>query len=400
LIQALSERGTLRIINRNQSLGRYEIPYSDFSTLFDLGDEAIGSWHMWKTEKRPHIFQVNSRWPKKTNGFWKKQDLGELDAGRFFVSTSSSIITLGTLLSELNRNHFYIMHLSYEGNERERLWNYARRNHLIGLSNSRVPNYWPSVEDQVRDQLDGVWIHQFDLFCKDMELGDIVLMLDGCSRLLGVAKVIENAARYSRRFSRAFFNHVRYVDWIITYDFDNAAILPYSLNKFTNTLSRVDEEKRYWKELTPVKINLAREERTTKNSEILRARRHDGGIESSDHRELKEWIADNPQSIGLFDVQNKKIEYVFPSGDRVDVVFELKNNRYVVVEIETSDALPGCYQALKYKTLKCAELGLPINSSNVQAKVVAWEFEPFIRNFCTRYGIMTHKKKLPSKSNQ
>ncbi|MEM4244271.1 MAG: hypothetical protein QXP44_05710, partial [Candidatus Bathyarchaeia archaeon] len=58
-------------------------------------------------------------------------------------------------------------------------------------------------------------------------------------------------------------------------------------------------------------------------------------------------------------------------------------------------ALPGCYQALKYKILKCAELGLPVTSARVKAKVVAWDFEPFVEEFCSRYGIEIHKIKAP-----
>ena len=221
-------------------------------------------------------------------------------------------------------------------------------------------------------------------------------------------QIRENDARYDSRFSNAFFDHVRSVDWIVTHEFEKAVPLPHLLEKFSNTLNRVDKAERYWKELASIKIKTTQRKQTTKipagkqdkKNQILRARAHDIGIESSDHKELKEWIADNPQTIGLHDVRDKKIEYVFPSGDRVDIVFELKNNRYAVVEIETSDALPGCYQALKYKTLKCAELGLPVTSSSVEAKVVAWDFEPFIKYFCSKYRITTHKKKLPSKSIQ
>jgi hypothetical protein len=407
-MEMLRDRGKLRIVNNDPALGMYEIPYSEISGLFDLEDRTIGSWTMWITSKdRPHVFRINSRWFNETNGSWQKEPLGEFDATRFFIPRHSSITTLGNLLSELHMDHFYIMHLSYEGKEKERLWKYARKNSLIGLSNSLVTNHWLKVENQVRSRLQRVWIHQFDLFCKDMELGDIVLVLNGCTRLLGVAQTRENDARFSSRFSNSFFDHVRYIDWIITYDFDKADLLPHRLDGFSNTLCRVDKDKRYWKELTSVNIDTAQRGHTTrtqgskqdKKSQVLRARKHDIGIESSDHKELKEWIADNPQAIGLYDVKDSKMEYVFPSGDRVDVVFELKNDRYAVVEIETWDAFPGCYQALKYRTLKCAELGLPVTSSRIQAKVVAWGFEPFVKAFCSQYRIATYEKKLPIKSN-
>lgn len=375
----ISEREELRIVNKNPNYGLYEIPYSEISGFFDLKDKSIGSWTMWIANvRRPHVFQINSRWSKKINGTWQKDRLGEFDATRFFFSVPHSGVALRTLLAKLDRDHFYIMHLSYEGEEKERLWKYARKNSLIGLSNSLVTGYWLDVEDQARSRLDGVWIHQFDLFCKDMELGDIVLILDGCTRFLGVAQTKENDARCSSRFSKTFFDHIRYVNWIAAYDFDRAFLLPHPLDKFSNTLCRVDKGKRFWKELASISIGVSQRGRTARmqeskqneKSQILKARTHDIGVESSDHRELKEWIADNPEAIGLYDVQDRKIEYVFPSGDRVDIIFELKNDRFAVVEIETSDALPGCYQALKYRTLKCAELGIPVTSSRVQAKVV------------------------------
>jgi len=93
-------------------------------------------------------------------------------------------------------------------------------------------------------------------------------------------------------------------------------------------------------------------------------------------------------------VKNTEIEYVFISGDAADVVFELDGDKYAVVEIETIDPLPGCYQTLKYKVLKCAELGQDIKSSNVEAILVAWSIPEEIKRFCTKYGIRFVEKKL------
>jgi hypothetical protein len=64
-------------------------------------------------------------------------------------------------------------------------------------------------------------------------------------------------------------------------------------------------------------------------------------------------------------------EYELPSGDRADVVFDLLGNRYAVVEIETDNPTPGAYQAIKYKVLKCAQVGLDLKSRNVEAILVA-----------------------------
>lgn len=398
--EALRDRGKIKIVNENPNLGMYEIPYDEIAHFFSLEDDTIGDWTMWiSSRSRPHVFKINSRLLSKVDGSWKKNYLGEFDATRFFIPSMSSTIRLYELLSELNRSHFYIMHLSYEGEDKERLWNYARKNSIVGLSNSHVTGYWLDVENWARDRLDGTWIYQFDVFCKDMELGDIILVLDGCSRLLGVGQVKENDARFSKRFSKVFFDHVRYVNWLITYDFDKSAPLPNPLDRFTNTLREVEKGKKYWKELAPLQLSIAQKPNEqleqNKKSQVLRTRKHDIGGEGSDHKKLKYWIANNPQLLGLHDVQDKKIEYVFPSGDCADIVFELGNNRYAVVEIETIDVLPGCYQALKYRTLKCAELGLSVTSDRVEAKVVAWDFELFVKNFCSQYGIGTHKEKPP-----
>jgi len=127
---------------------------------------------------------------------------------------------------------------------------------------------------------------------------------------------------------------------------------------------------------------------------ISMVRKYGSGGEGTEHKKLKEWIAQNPKELGLTNVKNTEIEYMFASGDASDVVFELDDDKYAVVEIETIDPLPGCYQALKYKVLKCAEIGQDIKSSNVEAILVAWSIPEEIKQFCTKYGIRFLEKKL------
>lgn len=86
-------------------------------------------------------------------------------------------------------------------------------------------------------------------------------------------------------------------------------------------------------------------------------------------------------------MKRTETEYVFTSGDTADIVFELNGNKYAVVEIETNYPDPGCHQALKYKVLKCAELGLDIKSSNVEAILVALSVLQEVRDFSNKYGI-------------
>lgn len=72
--------------------------------------------------------------------------------------------------------------------------------------------------------------------------------------------------------------------------------------------------------------------------------------ESKAHKKLKKWIASHPEYLGLKNIKKVEIEeHIFPSGDLPDIVFIYDNNKYAVVEIETTDPLPGAYQSLKYK---------------------------------------------------
>ncbi|MHA1832962.1 MAG: hypothetical protein ACTSV7_03145 [Candidatus Baldrarchaeia archaeon] len=123
-------------------------------------------------------------------------------------------------------------------------------------------------------------------------------------------------------------------------------------------------------------------------------RKYGSGGEGEEHKKLKEWIAQNPMEIGLTNVKKPKIEYPFISGDVADIVFELEGGKYAVVEVETVDPYPGAHQALKYKVLKCAELGLDIKSPNVEAILVAWSIPQNVKDFCNKYGIRIVEKKL------
>lgn len=129
----------------------------------------------------------------------------------------------------------------------------------------------------------------------------------------------------------------------------------------------------------------------TKRIALIRKYGHGG--EGIKHKKLKEWIAKNPQELGLSSVKRTEIEHVFRSGDIADIVFELNGNKYAVVEIELFDLICGCHQALKYKVLKCVELGLDINSSDVEAIIVIPSISQEVKEFCNKYGIRFVEKK-------
>jgi len=128
---------------------------------------------------------------------------------------------------------------------------------------------------------------------------------------------------------------------------------------------------------------------------IMHKRKYGRGGEGPNHKRLKIWVHQNPDKLGISEVIESHLEYTFPSGDTVDVLFKQKNNRYSVVEIETDTAFPaGAFQALKYKVLTCAENGYPIESDQVKAFLVAWSISESEKFWCSEYGIHTYEKKV------
>ena len=108
----------------------------------------------------------------------------------------------------------------------------------------------------------------------------------------------------------------------------------------------------------------------SRSKRVAMFRKYGAGGEGTEHKKLKEWVAENPHEIGLTGIQRIEVEYGFPSGDVVDILFRLSKERDIVVEIETSDPLPGCYQALKYRVLRCAERCIDVKSPYVEAILV------------------------------
>lgn len=78
-----------------------------------------------------------------------------------------------------------------------------------------------------------------------------------------------------------------------------------------------------------------------------------GGGESEHHKRLKEFVANNPDAIGLSSSFCKgKTEFCLPSGDKLDVFFESRKE-IVAVEVKScisddSDVARGMFQCVKY----------------------------------------------------
>lgn len=85
-----------------------------------------------------------------------------------------------------------------------------------------------------------------------------------------------------------------------------------------------------------------------------------GPAESEEHKQLKYWVAQNPQAIGLAKFYGEgDIEHYLMSGDEVDVMFRRKTP-YRAVEVKSvrssdADLNRGIYQCVKYREVKLAE---------------------------------------------
>lgn len=81
-----------------------------------------------------------------------------------------------------------------------------------------------------------------------------------------------------------------------------------------------------------------------------------GGGEGAEHKALKEYIHDNPGVLGLKNVIFREMEHPLPSGDKLDVYFELADGTHVAVEVkpstsDDSDITRGIFQCVKYKAV-------------------------------------------------
>ncbi len=81
-----------------------------------------------------------------------------------------------------------------------------------------------------------------------------------------------------------------------------------------------------------------------------------GGGEGAEHKKLKEFVAMNPEMVGIKNVVLAENEHGLLSGDSLDVYFELRNGNRVAVEIKPStspneDVTRGIFQCVKYKAV-------------------------------------------------
>ncbi len=301
---------------------------------------------------------------------------------------------LRQLLDAIGQDSFYLMHLSWAGRERARLWQFAKRKSLIGIdsNNPDISQKWPKVPRWKKDQLGQTWRHQFDLFAR-MQEGQCFVVAEGQYAILGVG-LVEGPYDFKPQL-HDFFRHVRKARWLLT---DGTERIKFLFAGFQNTLQVVDKTSEFWP-ITRKSLKFSKGVPPKLRSQAAQRRmaiqkKYGPAGEGVAHKELKEWVANNPEALGLPGVAVGQTEYAFQhSGDKVDVMFSLPEKRYAVAEIETDNPMPGAFQALKYRVLRCAELGLKIDSSKVLSFLVAWKY-PEDMAFCRKYKVRFLRKRL------
>ncbi len=113
-----------------------------------------------------------------------------------------------------------------------------------------------------------------------------------------------------------------------------------------------------------------------------------GGGESEAHKKLKSYVANNPsKALGIAGLNLVDIEYIYPTGDRADIVLRDFEGRLIAVEIEIEQDwdIVGLLQAIKYKYMLAPMHNM--NDSEILAFLVAYKISNYAKNLCAKYGV-------------
>ncbi|MDA8313319.1 MAG: hypothetical protein M0Z46_22430 [Actinomycetota bacterium] len=115
------------------------------------------------------------------------------------------------------------------------------------------------------------------------------------------------------------------------------------------------------------------------------------GGESAAHKLLKLYVASHPLELGFSSGAKAHVEYSFPTGDRVDVLFENHRPDRTVVEVEVEgeqNLCVGILQAIKYRSLAAVDAGYPLLTGRVGSLVVAYNTDyPKAITLAERYEV-------------
>jgi hypothetical protein len=114
-----------------------------------------------------------------------------------------------------------------------------------------------------------------------------------------------------------------------------------------------------------------------------------GGVESKEHRYLKEYVAGNPTNVLHEEgVRYLFTEYPFCTNDQADVVLEDKFGRIIGVEVEVAideKNLAGMLQAIKYRYM--LEVTHERSAGDSRALLVAYQISPGVKGACKKYNV-------------
>ncbi len=160
-----------------------------------------------------------------------------------------------------NRAFFWVMHLTYDGEEGPKLWKFGKENRIIGLDRSDVNQNWNSISQAQKLAFfwntSRTWYRQFEDFCNRMEKDDLVTVLEGQKSVLGIARVLQGRGEYYYRpqlkTERVFFDHVKDVEWKKVWDYDSKdkPEVAKAIN-FSCTIQRAPKDGKFWKALSDI----------------------------------------------------------------------------------------------------------------------------------------------------
>lgn len=95
--------------------------------------------------------------------------------------------------------------------------------------------------------------------------------------------------------------------------------------------------------------------------------------ETKEHRDLKDYVANNPVKIGLYQPKSMDMDHLFITGDRADIVFQNTVDSWTLIVIKEEalrELILGVYQLVKDRALLSAEIGQG-NNVQIDALLVA-----------------------------
>ena len=138
-----------------------------------------------------------------------------------------------------------------------------------------------------------------------------------------------------------------------------------------------------------------------KNERTIRKGKFGFGGEGEYHLQLKEFIYNNPQYIGISDYVERDMEHILLSGDRLDVWFKLADGTEIAIEIKSkissdADILRGLYQCIKYKAILNAEnLAHNEKHNNLTYLVLGRKLSPSNKEIQKLFDIATFEDIVP-----